>query len=80
MILGVEDAWTRCFDFKKMRNTYRNKDLYVAYINTGKARMRVDRDALSKALQIYSVDGKVLEAGKSFYHKCKACVGVGRKE
>ena len=70
------------FALKNVCEKYLDKqrDLYVAFMDLEKAYDRVDREALWKVLRIYGVGGKLLEAVRSFYQGCKACVRVGNEE
>ena len=58
----------------------KGKSLHVAYIDLEKAYDRVDREAMWRVLEMYGVNGRLLQAVKSFYVESKACVRICRQE
>ena len=46
-----------------------NKELYMAFMDLGKAYDRMDRDALWQVLRIYGVGGNLLRAVQMFYKR-----------
>jgi hypothetical protein len=55
----------------------KGKKVYSAFIDLEKAYDKVSRKGLWKVLEIYGVQGRLLQAVQSFYQDSKACVRVG---
>ena len=58
----------------------KKRDVFVAFMDLEKAYDRVDRDAMWRVLQMYGVNGRLIEAIKGFYVESKSCVRVDGKE
>ena len=54
----------------------KGKKLFVAFMDLEKAYDRIDREGMWKVLKMYGIEGKLLEAIKSFYDGSKACVQI----
>jgi len=54
----------------------KGKSLYAAFMDLEKAYDRIDRDGLWRVLDMYGVNGKLLNGIKSFYFGSKACLRV----
>ena len=52
------------------------KDVYACFVDLEKAYHRVPRDQLWRVLQEYGIDGHLLAAIVSLYHRSKVCVCV----
>ena len=50
--------------------------LYVAYMDLEKVYDRVDRNAMWRVLNMYGVNGMLLNVIRSFYAESEACVSV----
>ena len=58
----------------------KKREVYVAFMDLEKAYDRVDREAMWRVLQMYGVNGRLIEAIKGFYLESKCCVRVDGKE
>ena len=58
----------------------KKREVYVAFMDLEKAYDRVDREAMWRVLQMYGVNGRLIEAIKGFYLEIKRCVRVDGKE
>ena len=58
----------------------KGKLLYLGFMDLEKAYDRVDRKGVWEVLEIYGIGGRNLEAVKSFYEGCEACVRVENEE
>ena len=54
----------------------KGKKVYAGFMDLEKAYDRVDREALWQVLQMYDVNGRLLDGVKSFYEGSSACIRV----
>ncbi len=58
----------------------KDKKLYAAFMDLGKAYDRVDREALWSVLRIYGVGEQLLKGIQAFYKEANVCVREGEEE
>ena len=58
----------------------KGKPLDLGFMDLGKAYDKVNRKGVWEVLKVYGVGGRNLEAVKSFYDDCEACVRVENEE
>ncbi len=64
----------KIFDLNVSRGILRDRKLYAAFIDLGKAYDRVAREALWNVWKIYDVGGQLMEGIKGFYSEANAYV------